>query len=286
MDRGRWISWIARAAALAALGLASPAVAQTQGEAGAHPAGGDADLAHQLANPVASLVSVPFQFNWDQPVGIDDDSRFTLNFQPVMPFAVHEDWNLIVRWIMPYVGQPRLAEGLPTASGLGDIVASFFLSPSKPRGVIWGAGPVFLLPATSDPLLGSGKWGIGPTFVLIKQSGHWTYGGLANHIWSFAGDDFSGGAEREEVSSTLLQPTLSYVTSKAVTLAVNLEASANWKADDPWTVPLTFTVTKLTRFGPLPMSVGGGVAAFIVRPDDGPDWRLRIIATLLLPKGR
>ena len=121
----------------------------------------DADLAQQLSNPVASLVSVPLQFNWDQPVGPDDDSRFTLNFQPVVPIGLNDDWNMIARWIMPYVAQPRLFEGRPT-SGLSDIVASAFFSPARPGAIIWGVGPVLMLPTTADPLLGSGKWGSRP----------------------------------------------------------------------------------------------------------------------------
>ena len=121
----------------------------------------DADLAKQLSNPVASLVSVPLQFNWDQPVGIDDDTRLTMNFQPVVPIGLNEDWNMIVRWIMPYIAQPRLSEGGVPTSGLSDIVASAFFSPAKPGRFIWGVGPVLLLPATSDPVLGSGKWARG-----------------------------------------------------------------------------------------------------------------------------
>jgi len=273
---------------------AVPAAAQTsqtsqasQGQPASHANGTDADLAQQLTNPVASLVSVPFQFNWDQPVGLDDDTRLTLNFQPVVPFSVTSEWNLIVRWIMPYVGQPRLFEGALPTSGLSDIVTSLFFSPAQPGALIWAVGPVFLLPTTSDPLLGSGKWGAGPTFVVLKQTGGWTYGALANHIWSVAGDDFTGGVPRSDVNSTFLQPFLSYTTSNAVTLTANAEASANWEAAaDEWTVPVHLTASKLTRFGSLPMSVGGGVGIFVVAPDGNPDWRLRFVATLLLPRGR
>ena len=244
-----------------------------------------ADLAQQLSNPIADLVSVPFQFNWDQPVGIDDDSRYTLNIQPVIPLGLSEDWNLVVRWIMPYVSQPRLAEGLGPASGFSDIVASFFLSPTKSSGLIWGVGPVFLLPTTSDPLLGTGKWGAGPTAVVLKQSGGLTFGMLANHIWSFAGDDFTGGAERSDLNQSFFQPFLSWTTPTAWTFAANLEAGANWEADDTWSVPLHLTVSKLVKFGPFPMSIGGGPGLYLAGPDDGPDWRLRVFATLLLPKG-
>jgi hypothetical protein len=250
----------------------------------AQPAGGDAELAKQLSNPVSALVSVPLQFNWDQPVGLDDDTRFTLNFQPVVPFSLNSDWNMIVRWIMPYVAQPRLFEGAVPTSGLSDIVASVFFSPAKPGRFVWGVGPVLMLPATADPLLGSGKWAVGPTVVILKQTGHWTYGALANQLWSYAGDDFTGGAARSDVKSTFLQPFVAYTTPTAVTYNVNVEATANWEAEDAWTVPMHFTVSKLTRFGPFPMSVGGGVGLFVAAPDGRPDWRLRFVATLLLPR--
>jgi hypothetical protein len=250
----------------------------------AQPAGGDAELAKQLSNPVSALVSVPLQFNWDQPVGLDDDTRFTLNFQPVVPFSLNSDWNMIVRWIMPYVAQPRLFEGAVPTSGLSDIVASVFFSPAKPGRFVWGVGPVLMLPATADPLLGSGKWAVGPTVVILKQTGHWTYGALANQLWSYAGDDFTGGAARSDVKSTFLQPFVAYTTPPAVTYNVNVEATANWEAEDAWTVPMHFIVSKLTRFGPFPMSVGGGVGLFVAAPDGRPDWRLRFVATLHLPR--
>ena len=264
--------------------LALPAAAQTsQSPAAAPPA--DADLAKQLTNPIASLVSVPLQFNWDQPLGIDHDTRSTINFQPVVPLELNTDWNLILRWIMPYVSQPRLSDdGLPQA-GVSDIVTSLFLSPSRPGKVIWGAGPVFQLPTTSDPVLGSGKWGIGPTAVVLQQAGGWTYGALVNHIWSFAGDDFTGGASRDDVNATFLQPFLAYTTANAVTYTVNMEASANWEADeDNWTAPLHVQIAKLTKFGPFPMSMGAGAGYFTAAPGDNPDWRLRIVFTLLLPR--
>ena len=266
------------------VGMSVPLAAQAPGGGAAQSPPSDADLAQQLTNPVASLVSVPLQFNWDQPVGLDDDTRFTMNFQPVVPIWLNDDWNLIARWIMPYIGQPRLSEGALPSSGLSDIVASAFFSPARPGAIIWGVGPVFLLPTTADPVLGSGKWGIGPTVVVLTIKGPWTIGALANHLWSYAGDDFTGGAVREDVNSTFLQPFVNYTTKGAVSISVNVEASANWEADDTWTVPLHFNVAKLTRFGPFPMNVGGGVGIFTAAPDGRPDWRLRFVATLLLPR--
>jgi hypothetical protein len=271
----------AAVAALLAVGwAAAPAIAQETVEATAS----DSDLAKDLANPVASLVSVPFQFNWDQPVGVDDDSRYTLNIQPVIPLNLSEDWNLIVRWIMPYVSQPRLADGVGPTSGFSDIVASFFLSPAKPGALTWGVGPVFLLPTTSDPLLGTGKWGAGPTAVVLRQSGGLTFGMLANHLWSFAGSDSAGGVQRSDVNRSFVQPFLAWTTPTAWTFTVNAEASADWEADDTWTVPLHLIVSKLVKLGPFPMSIGGGPGFYLAGPEGGPDWRLRLAATILLPR--
>src|SRR5262245_11595955 len=132
--------WCLFALILSGLLYAAPVAGQTPTPQ--TPPSADENLALQLSNPVASLVSVPFQFNWDQPVGIDHDTRMTLNVQPVIPFSVSDDWNLVVRWIMPYVSQPRLTEASLPTSGLADVVASFFLSPAKPGRFIWAAGPV------------------------------------------------------------------------------------------------------------------------------------------------
>jgi hypothetical protein len=139
-----------------------------------------------LNNPVSSMVSVPLQFNWDQGVGVNDDLRTTINFQPVIPVRLTQDVNLITRFILPYVSQPVLVPGGDTANGTSDILLSLFLSPSKAGKVIWGVGPVFSIPTTTDPMLGSGKWSAGPTGLVLKQSGPWTYGVLVNHLWSFA----------------------------------------------------------------------------------------------------
>ena len=238
------------------------------------------DLAKKLSNPVADLVSLPFQFNWQEQVGPDKASQFILNIQPVIPLEVSKSTNLIIRWIMPIIGQPSLAAGAPPVQGMGDITASFFLSPSKPEKLIWGAGPVFVLPTSANPYLGSGKWSVGPTFVVLKQQKGWTYGALWNQVWSIAGD--SG---RSNVSQMFTQPFIAYTNKKAITWTLNSEMITNWEASSgqQWTVPINLMVSKIAFVGPFPASYQLGLGYYIVHPDAGPTWKIRVNFTLLLP---
>jgi len=193
-----------------------------------------AELAKQLSNPVASLISVPFQFNYDARIGPErDGEKFYLNFQPVIPTSLDKDWNLISRTIVPVISQRDIFPGAEDQSGLGDILQSFFFSPKVPApgNIIWGVGPVFLLPSGTDPLLGTEKWGAGPTAVVLTQQCGWTIGILANHIWSYAGD-----ADRADVNSTFLQPFIAYTTKDAWTYTLNSESTYDWVADQ-WSVP-------------------------------------------------
>jgi hypothetical protein len=238
-----------------------------------------ADLAKKLANPISDLVSVPFQFNWEQNVGPSDDTRFVLNVQPVIPFSVSADWNMIARIIVPFVSQPALLEGGAPAFGVSDVLASFFFSP-KAGGVIWGVGPVVSLPSTSIPTLGTGKWSAGPTVVVLKQTGSWTVGALWNQVWSF-----SGNSNRNDVSQMFLQPFLAYQANRTITLTVQSETIANWKADEGrWTVPINVLVSKLATFGVFPASYQLGGGAYPVHPAVGPSWRVRGAIVILLPR--
>jgi len=240
------------------------------------------DVAKQLANPIASLISVPFQLNYDDDFGSDKQgSLLKLNVQPVIPVSLNDDWNLISRTILPIVDQQDMPFSGYGEFGLGDTVQSFFFSPKAPTssGWIWGAGPVLLLPTSTDEYLGAEKWGIGPTAVALKQVGKWTIGGLANHIESFAGED-----NRGDISATFLQPFASYVTPKQVTFAFNTESTYDWESES-WSIPINAQVSKLMKFGNQLVQIGGGVRYWVESPDSGPKgWGFRLNFVLVYPK--
>lgn len=240
------------------------------------------ELAKQLSNPIADLISVPLQLNYDNNVGTAEQGwRYTLNIQPVIPFSINQDWNVISRTILPVVDQKEIYPGSGRQSGLGDTLQSLFFSPKKPTegGWIWGVGPVFLLPTGTDDLLTADKWGIGPTGVALKQEGPWTVGFLWNHVWSFAGDD-----SRSDISSTFLQPFLTYVTKTKTTFSINTESTYDWK-NKQWSVPINAGVSQLVKVGDQLVNIGVLARYWANGPDSGPHgWGARVVVTLLFPK--
>jgi len=241
-----------------------------------------AELAKQLANPISSLVSLPFQYNYDENFGPGDNgSKSVLNIQPVIPFSLNEDWNLITRTIIPLADADGIPPGI-SASGLGDITASQFFSPKKAteKGWIWGVGFVELLPTATDETLGGGKWGLGPTAVVLRQRGPVTVGLLANHIWSVAGDD-----DRPDISATFLQPFVSYIFAKTkTTVGVSVESTYDW-LDEQWSVPVILSVSQLLKKGNQLYQVSLGARYWAESPENGPEgWGLRASLTLLFPK--
>ena len=260
------------AACLAALAIASADAWAQQSEE---------EIALAAQNPVAAMVSLPLQYNYDQNIGPREDGHKNyVNVQPVIPFSLDEDWNLISRTIVPVVWQSDLFPGAGSQSGIGDITQSFFFSPKKPSagGWIWGVGPVIYLPTASDDLLGADKWGLGPTGVFLKQEHGWTYGVLANHIWS------TGGSGRADINNTFLQPFLTYTTKTFTSFTANSESTYNWETEN-WSVPINLMVSQLLKVGEQRLQLQAGARYWADSPDSGPHgWGARFTVTFLFPK--
>ena len=240
------------------------------------------ELAKKLANPIASLISVPLQYNYDNHYGSSDDGSVSrLNIQPVIPFALNDKWNIITRTIVPFIDQRDIPMKGMDESGLGDIVASQFFSPKAPTagGWIWGVGPVELLPTASHKTLGGEQWGLGPTAVVLRQDGPWTIGLLANHIWSLGGED-----NRANINATFVQPFVSYITKTKTTFGLLTESTYDWEQNH-WSVPVIAQVAQLFKIGPQILQFSLGAKYWAASPDNGPeDWGLRAQLTFLFPK--
>jgi hypothetical protein len=240
------------------------------------------DLAKKLSNPVADLISVPFQGNWNHGIGPDaEGDQYYVNVQPVIPFHLNKDWNLISRTILPVVTQNDILPGSGNQYGLGNTQQSLFFSPVKPtHGIIWGVGPIAYLHTASDQLLGPDKWGAGPTGVALWQGGPWTAGILANQIWSFAGD-----SDEADINQAYFQPFIAYTTKDAWTFSLNSESTYYWDSQE-WSVPFNAQIQKLVHFDKQPIALYVGARYWAVTEEGvGPnDWGVRAGMTFLFPK--
>lgn len=234
------------------------------------------ELAQEAANPIANLVSVPFQLNNDFKLGDYDRTRNVLNIQPVVPLA---EGKIITRTIIPFVWIPDVsAESGTVSSGLGDILLTAFYVPSS-GALMWGLGPVIEFP-TGGADRGTQKWSLGPSGVLLKQAGPWTLGVLANQVWSFAGK-----SERSDVSKGLLQYFIVYQLGDGWYVNSAPIITANWKASEgqKWIVPFGAGGGKLVFLGRLPVNFQSQVYYNVEKPDIGPDWQWRVQIQVLLP---
>lgn len=253
------------------LGLSSTAFAEDASE-----------LAKKLSNPVADIINVPFQLNYDQNIGPTEGiERYQLNIQPVIPIKLNDDWNLISRTVLPVVVQGYDNDEKDNDWGVGDITQSFFFTPTPKgeNGLIVGFGPVIYLPTASEKTLGPDQYGLGPTIVIAKQSQGWTYGALANHIWAV---DKPDGAEG--INNTFLQPFLNYTTPTSVTYSLNTESTYDWNTDD-YTIPVNLTATKIIKIDKQLISVGGGLRYWAHDTESSAkDLGVRLSASFIFPK--
>ena len=234
----------------------------------------------KLQNPVASLISVPLQNNFEFGGGPGGDGfRYQLNLQPVIPIPLSDDWNVISRTIVPIIHQDDVVPGT-AQSGMGDVLESLFLSPSRagPAHLIWGIGPAILLPTSTDEFLGAEKLAIGPTAVVLRQEAGWTYGLLANHLVSIAGT-----RHRADVNATFIQPFLSYTTKTYTTVGCTTESTYNWE-NGKWTVPLNLSVSQLLKIGEQPIQLALGPRFYAEGPKGTADWGIRFVTTMLFPR--
>jgi len=239
------------------------------------------EIARQLSNPIADLISVPLQLNTDFGAGGDDNGvAYTLNVQPVIPVRLNSDWNLISRTIVPLVEREDVFAFDSSVWGVGDTFQSFFFSPSRPtrNGVIWGIGPAVLLPTASEDALGTGKWAAGPTVVALTQRGPWTAGLLASQIWSFAGDN-----DRDDVNQSYVQPFVGYALGRGRTISAGLEATYDW-THEQWTAPASLSFSQILPVGHQLISVQVGARYFRDSAPGGSEWGLRATLTFLFPR--
>lgn len=239
----------------------------------------EGSLARASQNPVASLISLPLQHNFLFQEDTDD-LLYNLNVQPVVPFNLSEDWNLITRTILPFFAMEDAPAGFDSA-GLGDLNTSLFLSPAKSGGLIWGAGPILSFPTATEDLFGSGKWSAGPAVVALTMRGPWVLGTLANNLWSYAGD-----SDRRSVNALLVQPFINYNLDDGWYLVSSPVITADWKADsdERWTVPLGGGLGRVFPIGRQPVNLSLMGFYNVERPTGGPEWSLRLNLQFLFPR--
>ncbi|HBH00195.1 MAG: hypothetical protein JKP98_23555 [Rhodobacteraceae bacterium] len=252
--------------------------------ASAPSARADEDLAKQLNNPVAALISFPIQSNFDYSVGPNDGWRMNTNIQPVIPFELNKNWNMISRTILPVIYQDDVFPG-QNQFGLSDTTQSLFFSPVAPTktslgNLIWGAGPVAEIPTSTDRRLGGGYFGLGPTGVALIQQGPWTYGALANHVWGVT----ETRSDLPSLNRTFLQPFLAYTTKESWTFSVNGEMTYDWTSDE-LSGPVNFGIAKVTKIGEQNIQLQGRLRWWAADTETSPEGLgFTVAITFLFPK--
>ncbi len=249
----------------------------------AQEAGPDQDLAQKIQNPIASLISLPFQNNTDFGFYPGNKAKNILNIQPVVPVPIGSKMNMIVRTIIPLISAPApQSDGsVDRIFGLGDIAMSIFFTPAKPGKLIWGAGPAIGVPTSTDAVLGFQKWTAGPSVVVLVQPKGWTFGGVLQNTWSFGGNGY-----REDVNFFYSQIFITKNLPKKWYVNTAPIITANWNAPSgqQWVVPLGAGFGKLAKIGRRPINWQVGGYYFVEAPANGPAWELRLQLTFLYPK--
>jgi hypothetical protein len=252
-----------------------PACAQESSEHGT------SEIAKQAQNPIASMISVPFENDFNPHTGINKEDSYVLQFKPVVPFKLSNDWNLITRTVVPVIQVPELAPGVNGTTGLGDVQTSLFFSPTKVGKVIWGAGPVISFPTATEDIFGTKKVSMGPTAVVLSIQGHWLFGTLVQNLFSVA-----GLSARPDVNQMLMQPFVNYNMRHGWYLTSSPVITSNWEvsSNNRWTVPVGGGAGKIVHFGKRPVNAYAQLFRNVERPDGTTSWSARFSMTFLFPK--
>ncbi len=234
------------------------------------------ELAKASQNPVMNMYNFPFQNNTNYGVGPYKRAQNVLNIQPVIPIALGSKINMINRIIIPVITKPSSTED-NSSTGIGEILYTAWLSPSKASKVIWGLGPVFQFPTSSDSEFGSGEFGIGPSVVLLTMINKWVAGAVINNIRTFG-----------ELSTNkfFINYFVNYNMPKGWYLVSAPIVTANWKADDgqKWLVPFGGGVGKVVKLGgKLPLSMQVQAFYNAIKPDGMGDWQTRVQFHFMFP---
>jgi hypothetical protein len=235
------------------------------------------ELAKAVQNPIANLISLPFQNNTNFEFGPQEKTQNVLNIQPVVPLSINDDWNFITRTILPVVSQPELVPGQDRENGLGNILFTGFVSPAAPGKWIWGVGPAIQLPTATDDQIAADEWAAGPSVVMLTMRGPWVMGMLASNIWDIDAD--------EKINFFTLQYFINYNFSGGWYLTSSPIMTANWEADDEWTVPVGGGFGRVFHIGKQPVNMQFQAFYNVEKPDDiGPEWSTRFQMQFMFPK--
>lgn len=229
-------------------------------------------IAADLANPLAPITTLAGNVRAEMGNGPEDDTNYQLRLQPSFfrPFA--DKSALLVRTIVPL----RFNSWPSNDNGLGDISIIPYYVPDTTSTTFVGYGGVLILPTATEDALGTGKWAAGPAVIVARTGKPITWGGLVQHVWSFAGD-----ADRGDVSVTTVQPFLTYLLPDGWAATVSSETTYNWEASagDEWTVPLALGASKVVQFGGEFVNLGLAYVNYLERPDYTTKSEVRLSAT-------
>ena len=234
------------------------------------------DLSKAAANPIANMISIPIQLNWNFGIGEYDRTQKVFNIQPVLPFRLNDKWNVINRIIIPIIGQPENAES-GTSWGIGNTVISSFFVPESKGVFMWGIGSALNIPTSTAPEFGGNDFGIGPAVVMLVTPGHWVAGFTFNHTWSYRTDELNAFFAQYFVTYNFAKGW--YVNSAPV-------ITADYTAEDgeEWIVPFGGGGGKIVKAGNQPLNLQIGVYSNVIKPDNYASWQLRFQIVFLFPK--